>query len=53
MDSFELRRDMYCRELIEERAYSKIVKDLLCLAYAFAIQPIISDLFVCSGCIDN
>lgn len=53
MDALEQRLRSYSRELVEERAYKIIVKDLLCLAYAIAIEPIVTDLFVCVGCLES
>lgn len=46
-----MNEDTFCiREDIEERSNKRVVKDLLCLAYAYAVKPKISELFVCSGC---
>ena len=53
MTTLEQRVQIYSRELIEESAHWKIFIDLLCLVYAFAVQPIIEAKFVCNGCLTN
>lgn len=53
MEAVEQRIRSYTRELVEDRAYVKIIRDLLCFSYAFIVETKISELFVCSGCEEN
>jgi len=50
---FEKKLEMYMRERIEEKAFTKIVKNMLCLAYAYAVKSEIAELFTCAGCEEN
>jgi len=49
-ERFEQKVEMYLRERKEENTHKKLVKKLLCLAYAHAVKSQISELFTCTGC---
>lgn len=46
----EKRVQSYLLDQVEEKTYWKLLKNLLCLAYAYAVKTKVTELFVCSGC---
>ena len=44
------RIESLLREEIEEKMYKKMIKNMFCLEYAYAVKSKISNLFVCVGC---
>lgn len=49
-DMFPKRLQNYFIEKTETKAYRRMVKNLLCLSYAYVVKSKISELFVCLGC---
>jgi len=51
--AFDKKRELYMRDRIEEKGFVKIAKNMLCLAYAYAVKSEIAELFTCAGCEEN
>lgn len=53
-DVLQRRVEFLIKERIEEKAYSKIVKEILCLAYAYVVKKkMLTITFPCLGCEEN